>query len=59
MDTGTTPGSFGSWSHDKDLATITYELPNQSVWDMMPVHLPILGDLLELGLAMTQGTAAA
>jgi len=48
----TTPGSFGSWSTDIGVATITYELPNQSVWDMLPVHLPILHDLLEKGLAV-------
>jgi protein MpaA len=51
MDTGNTPGSFGSWSAEQNLKTITYELPNQSIWEMMPVHLPILESLLEYGLA--------
>ena len=46
----TTPGSFGSWTGDIGVKTITYELPNHSVWDMLPVHLPILQDLLEKGL---------
>lgn len=45
-----TPGSFGSWTRDIGVNTITYELPNHSVWDMLPVHLPILHDLLEKGL---------
>lgn len=45
-----TPGSFGSWTRDIGVATITYELPRRSVWDMLPVHLPILYDLLENGL---------
>jgi murein peptide amidase A len=45
-----TPGSFGSWSKDIGIATITYELPNRSIWDMLPVHMPILHDLLEHGL---------
>jgi protein MpaA len=44
-----TPGSFGSWTRDIGLATVTYELPNESIWDMLPVHLPILQDLLERG----------
>jgi protein MpaA len=48
----TTPGSFGSWTRDIGVATITYELPNLSVWDMLPTHLPILHDLLEKGLSL-------
>jgi protein MpaA len=47
-----TPGSFGSWTRDTGVTTITYELPNLSVWDMLPVHLPILHDLLEQGLGV-------
>ncbi len=47
-----TPGSFGSWASDVGLCAITYELPNESVWDMLPVHLPILQALLEEGLAI-------
>ena len=46
-----TPGSFGSWTRDIGLTTVTYELPNATVWDMLPVHLPILQDLLEQGLS--------
>ena len=48
----TTPGSFGSWTAETGVTTITYELPNQSVWEMLPVHLPILHDLLEWGTAI-------
>jgi protein MpaA len=59
MDTASTPGSFGSWGGDNNLQTITYELPNQSVWEMMPVHLPILEDLLEHGMSLVRDTAAA
>ncbi|MEM8766066.1 MAG: murein tripeptide amidase MpaA [Pseudomonadota bacterium] len=51
-----TPGSFGSWTRDRGLATVTYELPNASVWDMLPVQLPILHDLLEQGLAACSPT---
>lgn len=47
-----TPGSFGSWTKDIGVATITYELPNTTVWNMLPVHLPILHDLLENGLSV-------
>lgn len=49
-----TPGSFGSWAKDTGIASITYELPNMPVWDMLPIHLPILRDLLDKGLAMAQ-----
>ena len=49
-----TPGSFGSWTRDRGLPTITYELPNMSVWDMLPSHLPLLRSLLEKGLSMAQ-----
>ena len=45
-----TPGSFGSWAKDNGLPSITYELPNATIWDMLPVHLPILCELLENGL---------
>jgi protein MpaA len=47
-----TPGSFGSWTKDIGIATITYELPNMTVWNMLPVHLPIMRELLEKGLAV-------
>jgi protein MpaA len=47
-----TPGSFGSWTKDIGVATITYELPNATVWNMLPTHLPILRGLLEKGLAV-------
>jgi len=47
-----TPGSFGSWAKDQGIASITYELPNMPVWTMLPLHLPILRDLLEDGLAI-------
>ncbi len=49
-----TPGSFGSWAKDIGVATITYELPNMTVWNMLPLHLPILRELLEKGLAVVQ-----
>ena len=49
-----TPGSFGSWTKDIGVATITYELPNTTVWNMLPLHLPILRELLEQGLAVVQ-----
>ena len=45
-----TPGSFGSWAADIGIPSITYELPNQSVWDMLPVHLPVMCALIEHGL---------
>jgi protein MpaA len=49
-----TPGSFGSWANDIGVATITYELPNLTVWDMFPIHLPIIQDVLEKGLDAVQ-----
>ena len=49
-----TPGSFGSWAKELGIATITYELPNETVWDMLPVHLPLLEDVLEHGLAVAE-----
>jgi protein MpaA len=49
-----TPGSFGSWMQDRGIPSITYELPSMSVWDMLPVHLPILHELLERGLAIAE-----
>lgn len=49
-----TPGSFGSWTKDIGIATITYELPNMTVWNMLPRHLPIMHELLEKGLAVVQ-----
>ena len=48
-----TPGSFGSWTRDRGMPTITYELPNLSVWEMLPRHLPLLRSILERGLALT------
>lgn len=42
-----TPGSFGSWAKDIGLPSITYELPDATIWEMLPVHLPILRDLIE------------
>ena len=50
-----TPGSFGSWTSDIGVATITYELPNTTVWNMLPCHLPILCELLEKGLEVVLG----
>ncbi len=52
LPTEDTPGSFGSWAKDVGIPAITYELPNMTVWDMLPVHLPLLRDLLEQGLAI-------
>ncbi len=46
-----TPGSFGSWTSEIGVPTVTYELPNQSIWDMLQVQLPVLSDLLEKGLS--------
>lgn len=54
-----TPGSFGSWARDRELAAITYELPNMSVWDMLAVHLPILSALLEHGLSLGKAESSA
>ncbi len=50
LPTEDTPGSFGSWAEEAGLTAITYELPNASVLDMLPVHLPVLHDLLQHGL---------
>ena len=52
-----TPGSFGSWTNGIGIPTITYELPNQSIWDMLPTQLSVLRDLLEHGLSFGQVTA--
>ncbi len=52
LSTDDTPGSFGSWAGDMGIPTITYELPNLTVWDMLPVHLPLLRALLQNGLAL-------
>lgn len=49
-----TPGSFGSWAKDIGVAAITYELPNMTIWNMLSLHLPILRELLEKGLAVVQ-----
>ena len=54
LPTEDTPGSFGSWAGETGIAAITYELPNTTVWNMLPVHLPILRELLEKGLAAAQ-----
>ena len=40
------PGSFGSWCKEQNYHVITYELPNQSSWEIMQVHLPIFEELL-------------
>lgn len=52
LPTEYTPGSFGSWAENVGIPSITYELPNLSVWDMLDVHLPVLRTLLEKGLNM-------
>jgi protein MpaA len=44
-----TPGSFGSWARDIGLAAITYELPDATLNEMLPVHLPVLQELIENG----------
>jgi protein MpaA len=49
-----TPGSFGSWAKDVGLPSITYELPDATIWDMLPVHLPILTELIEQGPAILE-----
>ena len=41
-----TPGSFGSWCAEKNMAIITYELPAQGLPDLRKSHLPIFCDLL-------------
>lgn len=56
LSNDTTPGSFGSWTRDIGVATITYELPNSSIWEMLPVHLPIMQALLEKGLDVLRQT---
>ena len=51
LPTSDTPGSFCSWAKEIGLPVVTYELPNASVWDMLPTQLSVLSDLLEKGLA--------
>lgn len=51
-----TPGSFGSWSRENGLHTITYELPAQSVSSLQQIHLPILVELLVSGLRVLEMT---
>lgn len=53
-----TPGSLGSWAKDVGMPVVTYELPNESVWRLLPTHLPVLCQVLEKGLsAMSGGTS--
>ena len=47
-----TPGSFGRWSQEVGLQTITYEFPGHSVSTLQTIHLPILTDLLIRGLSV-------
>jgi murein peptide amidase A len=41
-----TPGSFGTWAAERDLAAVTYELPPASPDDLARQHVPALVDLL-------------
>jgi len=41
-----TPGSFGSWCDDQQIAIITYELPSSEITETKKTHLPVLRDLL-------------
>jgi protein MpaA len=41
-----TPGSFGSWGADQDIAVITYEFPLTDTDSLMREHVPVLVELL-------------
>lgn len=41
-----TPGSFGTWGQEQDVAVITYEFPVIANEDLMHVHVPVLVELL-------------
>jgi len=41
-----TPGSFGTWASERDLAVVTYELPLASTDELARAHVPVLVDLL-------------
>ncbi len=41
-----TPGSFGTWAAERELAVVTYELPLASPDDLTREHVPVLTDLL-------------
>ncbi len=41
-----TPGSFGSWSAERGIASITYEFPLSSTDALVRDHVPVLIDLL-------------
>lgn len=41
-----TPGSLGTWGKEQGVHIITYELPPNSIWELLPVHVPVLRQLL-------------
>ncbi len=41
-----TPGSFGSWGADQDIAVITYEFPLTDTDSLMREHVPVLVEVL-------------
>ncbi len=46
-----TPGSLGTWGKENGLPVITYELPNDSLDNIMLVHEPVVMDLLSGSLS--------
>jgi protein MpaA len=44
-----TPGSFGTWGGERELAVITYEFPLAATEVLMRDHVPVLVDLLARG----------
>ena len=41
-----TPGSFGTWGAEHDIAVITYELPRASTEELVRRHVPVLRAVL-------------
>jgi protein MpaA len=41
-----TPGSFGTWSAEQNINIITWELPSESLADMIASHTPVLFKLI-------------
>jgi protein MpaA len=41
-----TPGSFGTWGAEQDLAVITYELALSNIDQVIRTHVPVLTELL-------------
>lgn len=41
-----TPGSFGTWTRERDLPTVTYELPIEGISDLIATHGSVVARLL-------------